>query len=151
MSDTLKKTNSIPAAIAAIRTLEAHGYTYTEGAELWRPPLGRAKQPITDKGLMSQLGQMAVEGNFWVYQGDGEDHVESLTVPVVIDPRRLRVILENGNNFHKALQRIGSALDLLAGSDITKAAVPAIEALKQAAKRPVRRGYPYADVGGEPC
>ncbi|WP_321799768.1 hypothetical protein [Burkholderia sp. BCC1988] len=27
---------------AAVRTLETKGYTYTEGAELWRPPLGKA-------------------------------------------------------------------------------------------------------------
>lgn len=42
MSDTLKKPNSIPSAIAAIRTLEHLGHTYTEGAELWKPPLGKS-------------------------------------------------------------------------------------------------------------
>lgn len=151
MSTTpVKQPNSIPAAIAAIRTLEAAGYTYNEGAQLWRPPLGKPPAYL-DTGLQSRLGIEVQNGNYWVYQGDGSDHLESLTCAVVIDPRRLRTIIDNGNKFHMALQRIGSALELLAGTDITKAAVPAIEELKQAAKRPVRRGYPFADVGGEQC
>jgi hypothetical protein len=141
-----KKPNSIPAAIAAIRTLEAKGYTYLEGAELWRPPLGPRK---TDPGLMSRLGAEAMNGNFWVYQGDGTDHVKSLTCPVVIDPRRLHSMLENISKFHTALQCIGSALGLLAGSDVTTAAVPAIKALVDANKLRAKRAWPFADVGGD--
>ncbi|KVN29463.1 hypothetical protein WJ63_09020 [Burkholderia pyrrocinia] len=33
-------------AAAAVRTLEAKAYTYTDGAELWKPPLGRAPAPV---------------------------------------------------------------------------------------------------------
>jgi hypothetical protein len=144
----VKQPNTIPAAIAAIRTLEDAGYTYTEGAQLWKPPLGRPnlKPP---PALMSRMGQEAVNGNFWVYQGDGEDHIESLTCPVVIDPARLKRILETANIYHAALQRIGSALDLLAGSDLTKACTPAIEALVAANKMRAQRKWPFADVGGE--
>ncbi|KVN40969.1 hypothetical protein WJ63_27490 [Burkholderia pyrrocinia] len=33
-------------AVAAVRTLEAKAYTYTDGAELWKPPLGPAPAPV---------------------------------------------------------------------------------------------------------
>ncbi|MFM0165701.1 hypothetical protein PQR39_35395 [Paraburkholderia sediminicola] len=135
MSDTpVKQPNSIPAAIAAIRTLEAKGYTYTEGAELWRPPLGKVPKNLEQfpPGLQSRLAIQVAGGDFWVYQGDGHDHVERLTCPVVIDPRRLSGMLENIGKFHNALQCIGSALDLMAGSDLTTACIHAIQELVNA-------------------
>jgi len=137
-----KKPNSIPAAIAAIRTLEAKGYTYLEGAELWRPPLGTPPDLPQQKNrteFMSLMGQRAMEGNFWTYQGDGEDYLESLTCPVIIHPQRLLGIVEAASRANMALQRIGSALDLMAGSDVTKDAVPAIKALVKA--RGVPEGF----------
>ncbi len=138
MSDTLKKPNSIPAAIAAIRTLEHKGYTYTEGAELWRPPLGEMPKNLGQfpPGLQSRLGIEVDRGNYWVYQGDGHDDLKTLTCPVVIHPSRLRGILENLGKFHTALQCIGLALDLDAGSDLTTACIPAIEALVSARSVP---------------
>jgi hypothetical protein len=200
MSTTpMNKPNTIPAAIAAIRTLEHLGYTYTEGAELWRPPLeGKMKSleqfPI---GMMSQMGMRAMSGDFWIYHGDGNDHLKSLTCPVIIDPRRLQNLIECSSSYRDALQRIGTALGLLAGTDITIAVVPAIEALKAEnakgcalydsayvaglgagynfgvtednaglqcsiearsgylkvlkEKSTARHGYPFADIGGDPC
>ena len=141
MSETpVKQPNSIPAAIAAIRTLEAHGFTYTEGAQLWRPALGKARISINSAaaGLQSRMANDVLNGVYWVYQGDGHDHVESLTCPVVIDPRLLHSMLKNISKFHTALQCVGSALGLLAGSDVTTAAVPAIEALVRARSIPAK-------------
>lgn len=148
MSDTLKKPNTIPAAIAAIRTLENKGYTYTEGAELWRPPLGPRK---TDPGLMSTIGAEAMNGNFWVYQGDGSDHLESLVCPVVIDPRRLRIALENCEKLGMALQKIGSALGIMPGSELEEACLQEIYRLKGSNNRALAALLPQstlADAGG---
>jgi hypothetical protein len=145
MSNTPKKPNSIPAAIAAIRTLENAGYTYTEGAELWRPPLGKppAYLQASRTEFMSRMGQMAMEGNFWTYQGDGEDHLESLTCPVIIHPMRLKGAIDNCNAYGIVLQKIGSALDLMPGEDIGEAALKAILKMKSA-----RHNATLADAGG---
>lgn len=41
----------IPAVyVAAFKTLEALGYTYMDGAELWKPPLGKPNETIADLG-----------------------------------------------------------------------------------------------------
>lgn len=138
MSDTLKKPNSIPAAIAAIRTLEAAGYTYNEGASLWRPPLG--KRPDFTKSL---LARQVENGNYWVYQGDGEDHLESLTCPVIINPMRLKGAIDNCNAYGIALQKIGSALDIMPGEDIGEVALKAVLKIKSA-----RHNATLADAGG---
>jgi hypothetical protein len=61
----------------------------------------------------------------------------------VIDPCRLRSMVENCDKFGKALQRIGSSLDLSAGSDLTAACVPAIKALKEAANPSEQQPYAY--------
>jgi hypothetical protein len=165
MSNTLKKPNSIPAAIAAIRTLEVLGYTYSEVDQAWNTPLRKHPAHI-DRGLMSRMGQQALDGNFWVYQGDGEDHLESLTCPVVIDARRLKGAIDNCNAYGIALQKIGSALDLMPGCDIGEAALTAILKMKTARHRDPEgsyrdatgelvlprsmcKGWPHADVGGE--
>jgi hypothetical protein len=37
----------------------------------------------------------------WIYQGDGEDHLESLVCPVVIRPQDLQLILEHGEYYKK--------------------------------------------------
>jgi hypothetical protein len=163
MSDTLKKPNTIPAAIAAIRTLEVLGYTYTEGAEAWKPPVGKRPAHI-DKGLMSRMGQQALDGNFWVYQGDGSDHLESLVCPVVIDPRRLHNAIQNCEKLGMALQKIGSALAIMPGADLEDACLQEIYRLKVANNRalaalttpekksPEKRADPagsYRDATGE--
>jgi hypothetical protein len=36
------------------------------------------------------LHREKAEGNYWAWQGDGEDHLETLTCPVVIHPSELR-------------------------------------------------------------
>jgi len=147
-----KKPNSIPAAIAAIRTLEAKGYTYLEGAELWRPPLGQAPKLPQQKNrteFMSRMGQMAMDGNFWTYQGDGEDYLESLTCPVIIHPQRLLGMVNAASGANMALQRIGSLLNLAAGCDITSEAYPRIRALVDSHKMRTGSAYPFADVGAE--
>lgn len=35
-------------------------------------------------------------GEVWYWQGDGEDHLESLTCPVLIEADDLRALLERG-------------------------------------------------------
>lgn len=35
-------------------------------------------------------------GEVWYWQGDGEDHLESLTCPVLIEADDLRALLEKG-------------------------------------------------------
>ncbi len=35
---------------------------------------------------------------YWAWQGDGEDHLESLTCPIVIQPEDLRKLLESKKN-----------------------------------------------------
>jgi hypothetical protein len=85
MSTTpVNKPNTIPAAVAAIRTLEAKGYTYTEGAEQWRPPLG--KRP----SFMN-----APPRDVWRWGGNGDDHLESMgnNMAIEITAAQLRVLL----------------------------------------------------------
>lgn len=45
---------SAACAVAAIKTLQHLGYTYNEGAELWKPPLG--KQPCFHYWVQHELG-----------------------------------------------------------------------------------------------
>lgn len=80
----VKKPNSIPAAIAAIRTLERLGFTYTEGAEQWRPPLGEPPEYI-NKPLRDG----------WRWEGDGSDHLQSMGNNMVIEitAAQLRALL----------------------------------------------------------
>lgn len=35
-------------------------------------------------------------GDYWVWQGDGEDHLESLVCPVLIQPRQLMTLQDKG-------------------------------------------------------
>jgi hypothetical protein len=49
----------------------------------------------------------AEAGNYWSWQGDGEDHLESLTCPVVIQPHILKAITDDLDQKREALQRIG--------------------------------------------
>lgn len=37
--------------------------------------------------------RQACEGDYWAWQGDGEDHLESLSCPVVIHPADLMVMI----------------------------------------------------------
>ncbi|QGZ56702.1 hypothetical protein [Paraburkholderia acidiphila] len=60
---------TVRASNAAVRTLTARGYTYTDGAEQWRPPLGkppvwtlRDTQAVRDV-VAERRRQVEVEGN----------------------------------------------------------------------------------------
>jgi len=72
----------------------------------------------------------AEEGNYWSYQGDGEDHLESLVCPVVIQPKVLEKIIGERDSldlqlehekaltarFRDALSRIGTMPKLHEGN-----------------------------------
>jgi hypothetical protein len=83
-------------------------------------------------GLRSQLAQRREReaGNIWFWQGDGEDHLESLVCDVVIPAEKLRRIVDACNEYHKTLQTAGHAIPtLLAGATLTEELVPAIQEL----------------------
>jgi len=46
----------------------------------------------------------AEKGNYWSYQDDGEDHLESLVCPVVIQPKVLQKIVGERDSFDLQLE-----------------------------------------------
>jgi len=52
----------------------------------------------------------AAAGNWWVWQGDGEDHLESLTCPVLIRPERLAETLMISAAATAEVERLKGAL-----------------------------------------
>jgi len=41
-----------------------------------------------------QIHRDKAQDNYWAWQGDGEDHLESLVCPVLIQPSQLSAILQ---------------------------------------------------------
>jgi hypothetical protein len=52
----------------------------------------------------------AVAGNFWIWQGDGDDHVESLVCNVQIRPEQLQEILSQLTTLRAAAERARNEL-----------------------------------------
>lgn len=50
----------------------------------------------TDEQLELRVHRAMSQANYWAWQGDGQDHLESLTCPVAIDPRVLAQLIAAG-------------------------------------------------------
>ena len=73
--------------IGELKAAEARAEAAERERDHWKLEYERNKFDL------NQWSQFA-SGNYWAWQGDGSDHIESLTCPVVIQPRDLKAILQ---------------------------------------------------------
>lgn len=57
--------------------------------DLLKGQLKYRREQHRDLKIQARLMKEAAEGNYWAWQEDGENHLESLTCPVMIDPQDL--------------------------------------------------------------
>lgn len=69
-------------------------------------------------------------GEAWLWQGDGDDHLESLTCPVVIRPEQLRSIITDRYSLAEIEAACGDEIGMVVRKDVTKrrAAIDAAKA-----------------------
>jgi len=90
--DAQQYTDAVESGAKALVELKAHFAEYqktVDEAAVLRHQLAHARdQGVRLMGMVQTLRD-AAQGNYWLWQGDGEDHLESLTCPVLIAPGQL--------------------------------------------------------------
>src|SRR5208337_302543 len=56
--------------------------------------------------LHAEIAKLEALENYWVWEGSGEDHLESLTCPVLIRPRQLAELIANPPDTTGMMERI---------------------------------------------
>ena len=68
--------------------------------------LRNERDSLYDKIIDLKAHLEAEGGNYWGWQGDGEDHLESLVCPVVIRPQELLKIIEERDGLEVRLNKM---------------------------------------------
>ena len=69
----------------------------TKERDGWKEEAGKYKRDHDEIHKLYSALTDVTAGNYWAWQGDGMDHLESLTCPVVIRPEQLREIIKAAN------------------------------------------------------
>lgn len=84
----------MPLTMTAEREAEIYTLDQTEVGYDLKRELDATRVKLQKVELEMATRRRLAKDEIWFWQGDGEDHLESLTCPIIITPEALREILQ---------------------------------------------------------